>query len=65
MAAAIENLGEMNTVLGKARWGGMKTYNNNHQLLLPVWITQVRNKKLILLGLEDARETPPPEQKWR
>jgi branched-chain amino acid transport system substrate-binding protein len=65
VAAAIENLGEMNTVLGKARWGGMKTYNNNHQLLLPVWITQVRNKKLVLLGLEDAWETPPPEQKWR
>jgi len=65
VVAALENLGEMNTVLGKARWGGMKTYNNNHQLLPPVWITEVRNKKLILLGREDAWETPPPEQKWR
>jgi branched-chain amino acid transport system substrate-binding protein len=65
VVAALENLGEMNTAFGKARWGGMKTYNNNHQLLLPVWITQVRNKKLVLLGLEDAWETPAPELKWR
>jgi hypothetical protein len=55
----------MDTVFGKARWGGMKTYNNNHQLLIPIWISQVQNKKLVLLSLEEPWEVPPPEQKWR
>jgi len=65
VVAAIENLGQMDTVFGKARWGGMKTYNNNHQLLVPIWISQVQNKKLILLSLEEPWDVPPPEQKWR
>jgi len=65
IVTALENLGTMDTVFGKARWGGMETYNNNHQLLIPIWVSQVQNKKLVLLSLEEPWDVPPPEQKWR
>ena len=65
VVAGIENLGTIDTIFGKVRWGGMKTYNNNHQLLMPALISQVKNKKLLSLGLEESWDVPPPQQKWR
>ncbi len=62
---AIENLGEWDTIMGKARWGGKEVYGQNHQIIAPFMISQVQYRKLICIGTAIAVEVPPPAQKWR
>jgi branched-chain amino acid transport system substrate-binding protein len=62
---AIENLGEWDSIMGKARWGGKEVYGQNHQIIAPFMISQAQKRRLICIGVEMATEVPPPQQKWR
>ena len=61
--AALESM-DVETISGTAKWGGMKTYGSNHQLLPPQLINMVRNKKLEVVGIEMPWDEPPPQRKW-
>jgi branched-chain amino acid transport system substrate-binding protein len=60
---ALENM-DIKTISGVAKWGGMKTYGDNHQLLVPHIISEIQNKKLAVVGIEMPWDVPPPEHKW-
>jgi len=61
----IENLGEINSITGKAHLGGQEFYGIKRQLFSPFMISEIRNRRLITVGLEMPLEVPPPEKKWR
>jgi branched-chain amino acid transport system substrate-binding protein len=62
---ALENLGEFNTIWGKAYFGGMKLYGNNHQVMKQCLFSQIKNRKLVVVGAAMPWEVPPPQKKWR
>jgi branched-chain amino acid transport system substrate-binding protein len=60
----IENLGEFNVIQGKAHWGGKEVYGINHQIFHPHMISEVKDRKLVAVGMEMPWEIPPPQKKW-
>lgn len=65
VAKAIENLGEFETIWGKAYFGGMKLYGNKHQVIKQCLFSQIKNRKLVAVGAAMPWEVPPPTKKWR
>jgi branched-chain amino acid transport system substrate-binding protein len=62
---ALENLGEFDTIFGKAYFGGMELYGNKHQLMKQGLFSQIKNRELIIVGAAMPWEVPPPKQEWR
>jgi len=62
---ALENLGEFDTIWGKAYFGGMKVYGNNHQVMKQCLFSQIKNRELVVIGSAMPWEEPPPQRKWR
>jgi branched-chain amino acid transport system substrate-binding protein len=65
VSAAIKNLGQVDTLFGKGHWTGQKFYGNNHQLLSPHLISEIRGGKLSVIASEMPWDDPPPQNKWR
>ena len=61
----IENLRDIEVMEGKSNWGGQEHYGIKHQLIAPVVISEIRDRKLITAGVEMAQEVPLPQKKWR
>jgi len=53
IAAALEKETPYNGVLGPIRWGGMKAYGVNHQILTPVYIGAIKDGKQDIVGRVD------------
>ena len=62
---ALENLGEFETIWGKAYFGGMKLYGNNHQVMKQCLFSEIKNRELVVVGAAMPWEVPPPQKKWR
>ena len=61
---AIENLGEFDTIFGKARWIGKDFYGINHQILYPTFTAEIKNGELTFFGSAESWEIPPPKKEW-
>jgi branched-chain amino acid transport system substrate-binding protein len=62
---ALESSGEFETIWGKAYFGGMKLYGNNHQVMKQGLFSQIQNRELVIVGAAMPWEVPPPQHKWR
>jgi branched-chain amino acid transport system substrate-binding protein len=61
---AIEDLGEIDCIQGKGYWGGQEYYGVKHQLFYPILLSEVQNRKLITVAVEQPQEVPLPKKKW-
>ena len=50
IAAALEKQSPYKGVQGTIRWGGMKSYGSNHQILTPVYIGTIKNGEQEIIG---------------
>jgi branched-chain amino acid transport system substrate-binding protein len=53
IAAQLEKATPYKGVQGTIRWGGMKTYGSNHQILTPVYIGAIKNGEQVIIGRMD------------
>jgi len=51
--AALEKVSPYKGVQGSIRWGGMKAYGANHQILTPVFIGMIKNGEQVIIGRMD------------
>ena len=48
--AAMEKVASHNGVQGTIRWGGIKAYGSNHQILTPTFIGMIKNGDQVIIG---------------
>jgi len=53
VAAALEKAGPYTGLQGPIRWGGMKSYGTNHQILTPTFIGMIKNGEQVIIGRMD------------
>ncbi|MFI5399775.1 MAG: ABC transporter substrate-binding protein [SAR324 cluster bacterium] len=53
VSAALEKMSPYAGVQGTIRWGGMKKYGSNHQILTPVYIGMIKNGEEVIVGRMD------------
>jgi branched-chain amino acid transport system substrate-binding protein len=53
IAAQLEKATPYKGVQGTIRWGGMKEYGVNHQILTPVYIGTIKNGEQAIVGRMD------------
>jgi branched-chain amino acid transport system substrate-binding protein len=51
--AALEKVAPYKGIQGTIRWGGMKAYDSNHQILTPTFIGMIKNGKQEIIGHMD------------
>lgn len=51
--AALEKVPPFKGIQGTIRWGGMKDYGSNHQILTPIFIGVIKNGEQAILGRMD------------
>ena len=56
-----ENLTDMEIVFGKGHWGE-ELYGYNHQIFVPLLVSKIENRKLIIIGAEMPWEILPPNR---
>lgn len=50
---ALEKIPQYKGIQGVIRWGGMKTYGVNHQILTPTFIGMIKNGQQVIIGQMD------------
>ncbi len=65
IARAIENLGEFDSIFGKAKMGGEKLYGRKAQIIRNCLFSQIQDRELVVVGSSMAWDEPPPQKKWR